>query len=144
MQQQAPPQHQQHNAAMNTLYRSPPASNGSQATPTQSRETTGEMIGCVAQLRRLKQRKILRQQQAQSRRALPIRGKAIFNNTLVQYLCDGGADKTVISRATFDRIRGEEPLTQLEPYSGGQLRSASGPIEVHGETQLRQCVMTGQ
>ena len=48
----------------------------------------------------------------------------------------------MISRETFDKIRGEEPLTELEPYNGGTLRSASGPIEVCGTVQLRQCMMS--
>ncbi|CAF0891319.1 unnamed protein product [Brachionus calyciflorus] len=60
----------------------------------------------------------------------PIIVQALFNNTLVNYMCDSGADITVIDVKTYLLIKRHEPSTILEEYHGGKLYSASGEIKI--------------
>lgn len=46
----------------------------------------------------------------------PIRGLAIFNNSIVQYLCDSGADVSLINQHLYENIKEFELETKLEPY----------------------------
>ncbi|CAF0784477.1 unnamed protein product [Brachionus calyciflorus] len=71
----------------------------------------------------------------------PIIGQALFNNTLVNYMCDSGADITVINFKTFLLIKRHEPSTILEEYHGVKLYSASGEIEIFGLVRLKRCLI---
>ena len=71
----------------------------------------------------------------------PIKVKAIANNTRVENLCDGVADRTVISHKMFDQIHEEAPFTRLEPYRGAAVKSADGPMAVCGTVTLEQCMI---
>jgi hypothetical protein len=52
-----------------------------------------------------------------------ITGKVLLNQEVVTYLCDTGADLTVISRAVYERInRPQEPIL-LRVYSGPRIKS---------------------
>jgi hypothetical protein len=66
---------------------------------------------------------------------------AIFNNTLIEYLCDTGCAKTTISWSMFLKIVKEAPDTVLEPYSGLDMRSANSKLVIKGIVQLKRCVM---
>ncbi|RNA38379.1 hypothetical protein BpHYR1_042957 [Brachionus plicatilis] len=62
-------------------------------------------------------------------RITPVTGEAIFNNTIVNYLCDSGADWTIIDSKTFNPIKRHAPKTKLKIQSGRQLFSCTGPIK---------------
>ena len=71
----------------------------------------------------------------------PIKGKAVFNNTIVEYLCDGGADYTIINRELFEKIKTQAPRTMLKPYRGKPLTSCTSEIKVLGIIQLERCII---
>ncbi|CAF1153594.1 unnamed protein product, partial [Brachionus calyciflorus] len=71
----------------------------------------------------------------------PIKGQAIFNNTLVNYMCDSGADITVIDVKTYSLIKRHAPESYLEDYRGGKLYSASGEIYIYGLLRLNRCLI---
>ena len=57
-------------------------------------------------------------------------GKAIFNNSLIDYLVDSGAACTVINNNLIQQIQSEDPTTQILPYHGKNLYSANNPINI--------------
>ena len=63
----------------------------------------------------------------------------IFNNTLIEYFCDGGASKTVISENAYKKIKEEAPETKLENYVGRPLKSANGKLKILGKVKI--CLM---
>ena len=65
-----------------------------------------------------------------------IKGVAIFNNTLIDYLVDSGASCTLINEDVFNKIKKEAPETVLEQYKGNELYSASNKIEIIGTVKL--------
>ena len=71
----------------------------------------------------------------------PIRGRAIFNETLVDYLCDGGADLTIINKKLFEKIKKQAQYTVLEPYYGKRLSSCTSNITVLGIIKLKKCIV---
>jgi hypothetical protein len=72
----------------------------------------------------------------------PIRGKAIFNKTLVEYLYDGGADRTTINTQLYNQIKQDDNTTsQLQPYANKSLESANGPMDVAGVLKLNRCIL---
>ncbi|RNA07655.1 hypothetical protein BpHYR1_043958, partial [Brachionus plicatilis] len=54
---------------------------------------------------------VLGQGEAQMNYCRPIVGQALFNNTLVDYMCDSGADKTIINYKTFNLLKRHDPDT---------------------------------
>jgi hypothetical protein len=73
----------------------------------------------------------------------PIKGKAIFNKTVVEYLYDGGADRTIISSETYKQIKTEDIQTlPLEQYKNKSLESANGPLDVAGVLKLNTCILS--
>ncbi|CAF0831300.1 unnamed protein product [Brachionus calyciflorus] len=58
----------------------------------------------------------------------PIVGQAIFNNPLVKYICDSGADKSIISMELFNLIKKHDPETVMDKYNGNRYFSC---IEVN-------------
>ncbi|RNA31087.1 hypothetical protein BpHYR1_049920 [Brachionus plicatilis] len=75
-------------------------------------------------------------------RERPVIGVAIFNNTLVNYLCDSGADRTIINTKTFNLLKRHAPGTELEIHSGSELFSCSGPIKILGKVKLSRCIVS--
>ena len=71
----------------------------------------------------------------------PIFGQAILNNTLVKYLCDSGARRSLISLKLFNIIKKHDPQTLLETYTGNELFSCSGKIKIHGFLILKRFVI---
>ena len=70
-----------------------------------------------------------------------IKGKAIFNNTLVEYLCDGGADLSIINVKLYHEILRQAPKTTIKPYQGKPLASCTGEIKVKGVIVLDRCIL---
>ncbi len=52
----------------------------------------------------------------------------LANNKLIEYLCDPGADETIISRATYDKINTPEYPVLLHTYKGGPIASCNEKI----------------
>ncbi|RNA39717.1 RNA-directed DNA polymerase (reverse transcriptase) domain containing [Brachionus plicatilis] len=77
-------------------------------------------------------------------RERPVIGVAIFNNTLVNYLCDSGADRTIINTKTFNLIKRHSPGTELEIHSGRELFSCSGPIKILDKVELSRCIVSNE
>ncbi|RNA36430.1 hypothetical protein BpHYR1_040712 [Brachionus plicatilis] len=75
-------------------------------------------------------------------RERPVIGLAIFNNTLVNYLCDSGADRTIINTKTFNLIKRHAPGTELEIHSGSELFSCSGPIKILDKVKLSRSIVS--
>ena len=71
----------------------------------------------------------------------PIKGRAIFNNSIVDYLCDGGADYTIINRELFEKLKTQAPRTELKRYAGKPLTSCTSEINVLGIVQLERCII---
>jgi hypothetical protein len=70
-----------------------------------------------------------------------IKGKAIFNNTLVEYFCDGGADLSIINAKLYQEILRQAPKTTIKPYQGKPLASCTGEIKVLGVIVLDRCIL---
>lgn len=68
-----------------------------------------------------------------------LHGIAIFGFSLINYLCDSGASKTIISEEVFKKIKADDPKVKLKSYRGRGLRSANKPLEILGTIQLRTC-----
>jgi hypothetical protein len=79
-----------------------------------------------------------------SKRNEPIKGQAMFNNTLVNYMCDSGADVSIINESTFWLIKRHDPETMLERHIGGKLYSATNEILVLGVIRLKRCLIFPQ
>ena len=67
-----------------------------------------------------------------------------MNNTVINYLCDGGADQSILSKTGFIKLKTANMDTKLLPYDGFRLKSASGQINVIGTTILKQCIIDQQ
>ena len=59
----------------------------------------------------------------------------------MEYLCDGGADYTIINRELFEKIKTQAPRTVLKPYRGKPLTSCTSEIKVLGIIQLERCII---
>ena len=68
--------------------------------------------------------------------------KAIFNNTLVSYLFDTGAQRTIINESLYVRLKREDPSTELLKYNGRALFSCNKKLTIYGVVYLRQCKLT--
>ena len=73
-----------------------------------------------------------------------IQGVAIFNNSLIEYFCDGGAVRTIISLETFEKIKSEAPGTIMEPYTESPLRSVNSALKIMGVVTLSRCLMSSE
>jgi hypothetical protein len=73
----------------------------------------------------------------------PIEGKAIFNNLIVNYLCDNGTGRTLINENVFIKLKSDDNTISLEPYSGPRLKSATHYLIVFGELKLKKCILGG-
>ena len=58
----------------------------------------------------------------------PIVGKMIIGDNLVNYLCDGGADITIINENLFNKIKSANTSNEVVPYNGKSIQSCSGEI----------------
>ena len=68
-----------------------------------------------------------------------IKGLAIFNNTLVEYLYDSGSDTTLITENLFRKIQLEDKNTRLIQYQGKPLKSFTGEVKILGQLILHNC-----
>ena len=59
----------------------------------------------------------------------------------MNYLCDGGADETIINEVAFSKIRRDEPNTKLQPYFGPPFFSCTGEMNIKGQVTLSQCIV---
>ena len=66
----------------------------------------------------------------------PIIGKAILDSNLVNYLCDGGADISIINENLFNKLK-INPQNEITPYQGNPLHSCSGEIRVLGTINIK-------
>jgi hypothetical protein len=57
-----------------------------------------------------------------------IKGFAIFNKTLVEYLYDTGADTTIIQEKIFEQIQIKGKTTLLEIYTRNRIKSFTTEI----------------
>ncbi|CAF0955455.1 unnamed protein product [Brachionus calyciflorus] len=71
----------------------------------------------------------------------PIVGKALFNNTLVNYLCDTGADRSIINIKTFNLIRRHDTNTVMKPFEGCKLYSCINEMKIFGVVYLKRCLI---
>ena len=69
-------------------------------------------------------------------------GNAIFNNTLISYLFDTGAVRTIINEKLFEQLKQDDPTIELKPYTGLKLHSCSSKIKIHGQIILSKCQLT--
>ena len=67
-------------------------------------------------------------------------GFAIFNNSLIEYLYDTGADTTIIQESFYKKILAEDQTTELVQYNGKPLKSFTTEIKVIGKLILKQCI----
>ena len=74
----------------------------------------------------------------------PILGHAIFNNTLVRYLCDSGADRSIISYDLYKLIKKHNHNTTLQSYSGNKMYSCIKEIKIYGVIKLKRCIISSQ
>jgi hypothetical protein len=68
-----------------------------------------------------------------------LKGFAIFNKTLVEYLYDIGADTTIIQEKIFKQIQIKNKSTQLEIYTGNRIKSFTTEIKILGQIILNKC-----
>ena len=68
-----------------------------------------------------------------------IQGKAIFQNTLVNYLWDTGCDYSVISWHQFQRLQKDTPDLQLVPHRQFRMDSANNPLSIVGKVCINCC-----
>ena len=80
----------------------------------------------------------------QPQKDLNIKGIAIFNNTVVDYFCDAGAVRSIISADLFEKIRHDSPGTKLEPYKDKPLRSVNSDLKIVGSIRLDRCLMSAE
>ncbi len=67
-----------------------------------------------------------------------------MNNSLVEYLCDGGADRSIINKSVYENICRQQPTTKLLKYQGKALRSCTGEIEILGIVKLDRCMLSSE
>ena len=63
------------------------------------------------------------------------------NDTLISYLCNNGAAKTLISEAAYLKIKSSRAI-QLRPYRGNSLTSATGKIQILGKININEVKMS--
>ena len=98
--------------AMQTMFNHMNATPQSQA---QNTNTTSNNTNCA---RSVKLNKL-------EKKSSVIKGKAIFNNTLVEFMLDTGADVTIINEKLFEKIKKEAPNTTLKEYKGHKIVSCA-------------------
>ena len=61
---------------------------------------------------------------------------------MIEYFCDGGAVRTLVSHETYEKIKKESPGTKLDPYTEKGLRSVNSELKIIGEIRLDRCLMS--
>jgi hypothetical protein len=69
-------------------------------------------------------------------------GVALMDDALIEYLCDSGAVRTIISEAAFEKIRERSPGKVLEQYKGKALKSANKNLNILGQVRVNLCKMS--
>ena len=65
-------------------------------------------------------------------------GMALIDHTGIHYLCDTGADFSILSEQGFDRIRRLNKAACLTKYTGPQVNSATGNMEILGVYEAKE------
>ena len=65
----------------------------------------------------------------------------IIGETLVNYLCDGGADITIINENLLNKIKTSNKSNEITKYNGQTIQSCSGEIKVFGTITVSQLVI---
>ena len=68
-----------------------------------------------------------------------VKGFAIFNNTLIEYLYDSGSDTTLITENLLRKIQLEDINTKLVQYIGKPLKSFTSEVKIIGQLNLDKC-----
>ena len=63
-----------------------------------------------------------------------------MDSNLVNYLCDGGADISIINENLFNKLK-INPQNEITPYQGNPLHSCSGEIRVLGTINIKELVI---
>ena len=71
----------------------------------------------------------------------PITGTCIMNNTLISYLYDSGACKSLLSASAYEKIREKSKRAKLKPYLGQPFYSFTSKIEILGVLSLDELVV---
>ncbi|CAF1043769.1 unnamed protein product [Brachionus calyciflorus] len=67
-----------------------------------------------------------------------IHGIAIMNGIKISYLCDSGADESILSINGFKKLAAS---SQLLRYNGPSSRSASGYLDIKGSILIQDCII---
>jgi hypothetical protein len=62
------------------------------------------------------------------------------NNTPAQYLCDTGADETIISEKLFNKMTRDGSNAKLKEYEGN-INRGSGQLNILGEVQVERMII---
>ena len=72
-------------------------------------------------------------------------GRANWSNfdgrcvALIEYLCDSGSVRTIISETAFEKIKERSPGKVLEQYKGKALKSAKKNLNILGQVRVNLC-----
>jgi hypothetical protein len=64
-------------------------------------------------------------------------GTCLINKVLTKYLCDEGADRTIINKKTYASIGSKSKLVKFE----GHIKSCSGALKVFGKATLAELIV---
>ena len=63
---------------------------------------------------------------------------AIFNNSLVKYLYDGGSDISLITEDSLKNIQEGDSNTKMNQYNRQPLKSFTDEVQIIGEIKLNR------
>ena len=75
---------------------------------------------------------------------IEMRGIALFDGAPIQYLCDSGAAKTIISENAYKRILQRNPGKYIKRYIGRGLYSANSRLKIMGVIKINQIKMSSE
>ena len=67
-------------------------------------------------------------------------GTCLINGISTKYLCDGGADKTLISESLYKKMKRKNPKIKLDKYDG-RIKSCSNEIKIKGTLKLDEFII---
>ena len=70
-----------------------------------------------------------------------IEGIALMNGVKISFLCDSGADETILSESGYNRIMEKRKCVELKKYIGPNLNSASGKLSILGTVSIQKLVI---
>jgi hypothetical protein len=69
-----------------------------------------------------------------------IHGTALLNNTKISYLCDSGADDSILNRRGFEKLLAAGEI-ELKEYTGPSFNSASGKLPILGSVSIERFIL---